>query len=192
MQYYWKIPFISRAIYSIWKIDAQRKYSMCQDWITPDQKLLEIGSGPGSIIEIFRGHGHDVQGLDIADNSISPNLKPDIYDGETMPYADKHFDVSLLLTVLHHVPQPDDILREAMRISRRIIIIEDVYDTPFQAAYTKLTDSITNLEFIGHPHSNRSDAEWRATFERFGWTLRHHKIYPLAKLFQQAIYVVEP
>lgn len=191
MKYYWRIPIISKTIYAIWKIDAQRKYDWVKHGIKAGDHLLEIGSGPGSILDIFRSHGHHVTGLDIADNSYRDDLKSDIYDGVTMPYPDQSFDCALLLTMLHHTPDPDAILREAMRVSKRLIIIEDVYHTPFQAAYTKFTDSITNLEFIGHPHSNRTDAQWLAAIKALGLSVKHHKIYRLAKIYQQAVYIVE-
>ncbi len=191
MKYYWKIPFISPAIFALWKMDAQRKYDWVKDWIDKDQKLLEVGSGPGSILEVFRSYGHKVTGLDIADSSFRQDLKSDIYDGQTMPYVDNQFDTTLLLTMLHHTPDPDHIIQEAMRVSKRLIIIEDVYDTSFQAAYTKFTDSITNMEFIGHPHTNRSDPEWQRSFTKHGLKLIHRKIYKLVKFYQQAVYVLD-
>lgn len=182
---------LSHAIFALWKMDAKRKYSWVKDWILPSDSLLEIGSGPGSIIEIFRNNGHNIMGLDIADNSYNQALKPDIYDGQNMPYADNQFNCAMLLTTLHHTPDPDMIIAEAMRVAKRLIIIEDVYDTMFQAAYTKAADSITNMEFIGHPHSNRSDAEWRQCYDNMGLRLIHHKIYPLAKFFKQAVYILD-
>ncbi len=190
MQIFWKIPFLSHAIFKLWEMDAMRKYKWCAPFIERQDILLEIGSGPGSIIKIFRENGHDVTGLDIADNSFDTSLMPDIYDGINMPYDDNQFDCALILTTLHHTHNPDVIITEAMRVARRIIIIEDVYDTPFQAAYTKITDSITNMEFIGHPHTNRSDSEWRTCFNRLGLKLIHSKIYPLAKFYKQAIYIM--
>ncbi len=191
MRLYWQIPFLSRAIFKIWKLDAERKYKWCAPWIEDQKNLLEIGSGPGSIIKVFTKHGHDVTGLDITDNSYDDSLKPDIYDGLTMPYADNQFDCALILTTLHHTPNPDAIITEAKRIAKRIIIIEDVYDTPFQATYTKITDSITNMEFFGHPHTNRSDKQWRECFEKLGLKLQHSKIYPLAKFYKQALYILD-
>jgi len=191
MKLFWKTPLIGPAIFAVWKIDARRKYRLIKDWLKSGDRLLEIGSGPGSVVKAFRAQGMDVTALDIADNSITDDLKPVIYDGSAMPFADKSFDISLLLTILHHTANPEEIIAEAARVSRRLIIIEDVYDTPFQAAYTKLTDKITNMEFIGHPHSNRSHAEWLATFDRMGFILRRSEIHRLAILYQQAIYIVD-
>ncbi len=191
MQLFWKTPLIGPSKFAVWEIDAQRKYRLTKDAIERADRLLEIGSGPGSVVKVFREKGLDVTALDIADNSITDDLKPTIYDGDIMPFADRSFDIALLLTVLHHTAEPDNILREAGRVSKRLMIMEDVYDTPFQAAYTKLTDKITNMEFIGHPHSNRSHAEWLETFDRMGFTLHHSEIHRLAKFYQQAVYIVD-
>lgn len=191
MQIYWKVPILSKAIFTLWLMDARRKHSWCAPWMKGQTNLLEIGSGPGSIIKIFRDHGHDVTGLDIADNSFHHSLKPDIYDGINMPYGNNQYDCALILTTLHHTPNPDAIIAEAMRVAKRIIIIEDVYDTSFQTACTKITDSITNMEFFGHPHTNRSDKQWRECFEKLGLTLQYSKIYPLAKIYKQALYILD-
>ena len=109
-----------------------------------------------------------------------------------MPFDTQTYDTALLSTMLHHTPDPDHILREASRISRRLIIIEDVYDGPFMEWLTKRFDSLMNLEFRGHPHSNRRDAAWRESFTALGLTLISAHIYPVAWIFQQAVYVVEP
>ena len=108
-----------------------------------------------------------------------------------MPFSDQTYDVALLLTVLHHIEDPESVLLEAARVAKRVIIIEDVYEGAWQRKYTKVADSITNLEFFGHPHTNRSDQQWRATFERLGLRLRYGVVHRLAQIFRQAVYVVE-
>lgn len=187
----WQTPILGPAVFAIWKLDAKRKLEWIGDWVKPDYKLLEVGAGPGSSLSVFRDAGFDITGLDVADSSFNNDLKSILYDGSAMPFGGKAFDAALLLTMLHHTPDPEAILTEAMRVARGLIIIEDVYETAFQRKYTKLADKITNLEFIGHPHTNRDDEQWRATFDRFGWKLRYAKVHRLARIFQQAVYVVE-
>ncbi|MEP3225498.1 MAG: class I SAM-dependent methyltransferase [Parasphingorhabdus sp.] len=191
MQIFWKIPLLGRAVYAIWKMDARRKYRLTHKWLKPADHLVEIGSGPGSVVEIFRDQGLEVTALDIADNSIEKRLRPIIYDGEIMPFDDQTFDTGLLLTILHHTKRPDVILHEAARISKRLIIIEDVYESPWQAFYTKWTDKLTNMEFFGHPHSNRSHQQWLATFDQMGLHLRHSAVHKLAYFYRQAVYVLD-
>ena len=186
------MPLLGRAVFAVWRADARHKLSRIQEFLSPEDCILEIGSGPGSVLAEFRRAGFSVDGLDIADNSISADLKPIVYNGAAMPFSDGAYDTALLLTVLHHIHDPDAIIREAARIARRVIIVEDVYENAWQRKYTKVADSITNLEFFGHPHTNRSDREWRETFQRLGLRLVYNDVQRFALFFKQAAYVLEP
>jgi len=188
---FWKLPVFGPLIFAAWKIDAKRKLGWMQDWLGTSDKMIEIGSGPGSVLDVMRRHDYDVDGLDIKDNSFRKDLQPHIYDGKTMPFAAQSYDVALLPTILHHTPEPDDIIRESARIARRLIIIEDVYEGRFMEWLTKRMDSLMNLEFFGHPHSNRSDRQWRSSFVNMGLTLRHADLHRVGGIFKQAVYVVE-
>lgn len=187
----WKTPFLGSLVFSVWRADARRKLALASPWMSHKDRLLEVGSGPGSVIFEFRRAGFQVDALDVSDTSYSVALAPTLYDGRHMPYANEAFDTALLLTVLHHTTHPEDILIEAARVARRVIVLEDVYDGAWQRKYTKVADSITNLEFFGHPHSNRSDAEWRDSFARLNLDLLHGQVHPFASFFKQALYVVE-
>ena len=187
----WKTPILGPLIFSVWRADARRKLELASPWVSPQDRLLEVGSGPGSVLIEFRRAGFQIDAIDVTDTSYSASLSPELYDGENMPYPSDAYDTALLLTVLHHTPEPDDVLRETARVARRVIILEDVYDGAWQRKYTKVADSITNLEFFGHPHSNRSDAEWRQSFSRLNLKLLHAEVHPFAAFFKQALYVVE-
>ena len=110
---------------------------------------IEIGSGPGSVLDVMRRQNYRVYGLDIRDTSFREDLRPVLYDGHTMPFHHKAFDTALLPTILHHTPDPDHIIMEAARISKRVIIIEDVYEGRVMEWLTKRFDSLMNLEFKG-------------------------------------------
>lgn len=187
----WRTPIFGQAVFAVWQADAQRKLQWTRDWLPQDGLLLEVGSGPGSVLQVLRAAGFVVTGLDIRDTSFRKDLRPELYTGGRMPYEDSQFDVALLFTMLHHTTEPDLILREAARVARRFIVIEDVYENAFQRRYTKLADKVTNLQFVGHPHTNRDNREWRETFEAMGLRLIHHRIHRLAGIFQQAVYVLD-
>jgi len=191
MRLYWQIPVISKAIFSIWKLDAARKLDWIKPWLNPGDRLLEIGSGPGSVLAALRGAGYDTTALDIQDSSSDESLKPVVYDGKNMPFEAGSFDTALILTTLHHTPDPEQIIAEAMRVAKRVIIIEDVFDSPFQHRMTKVADSITNMEFIGHPHSNKDDQGWFGVFDALDLKHVHVSHKPMIRLFKQALYVLE-
>jgi len=178
-------------VFACWKIDARRKLGWMAAHLPQDASLIEIGSGPGSLLEVMRKRGYVIEGLDIRDSSFRPELKPRLYDGVNMPFADKSYDIALLPTILHHTPDPDLIIAEAMRIAPCVIIIEDVYDNRVTEWLTKRLDSVLNLEFRGHPHSNRTDQDWRECFKANNYILRGHKVHRLGFIFKQAVYVIE-
>ena len=137
-------------------------------FLNAGERILDIGSGTCQVAEAFIARGFNVSTLDIADKSLVPALHPQVFDGGRLPYADDSFDVALLLTVLHHIPRPDDTIAEARRVARRVIIMEDVFTSRAEKWVTWIGDSWLNMEIFGHPHTNRDDAGWRETFKRLG------------------------
>jgi len=49
--------------------------------------------------------------------------------------------------------------------------MEDVCERRLQRIATRTIDSLLNLEFFGHPHTNKSDSEWRRIFAGVGLRL---------------------
>jgi hypothetical protein len=127
----------------------------------------------------------------VRDWSCEPTVVPQLVDGVTLPYSDDAFAVGLLITVLHHTPDPEQVLAEAARVARRLIVMEDVHNNETQRLATMAMDSIVNLEFRGHPHSNRTDAEWRATFARHGLDVVSGWRKTYWRAFRTATYVLE-
>ena len=153
--------------------------------------MLEVGSGPGSVVEELRARGHSVTALDIQNSAFDDSLAPIVYNGVTMPFEEGKFDTALILTTLHHADDPDQVVREAARVAKRVIIIEDIYKSPIQRMLTKIMDSITNMEFFDHPHNNRDHDGWQACFKALNLKTTHISEKPIAGYFLQALYVLE-
>jgi SAM-dependent methyltransferase len=173
---------------ALWRMDAQRKCDWLAASLEASARVLEIGSGPGSLVEALRGRGLDVVALDVKAGAFDEALRPMIFDGVTIPFPADAFDVALLATTLHHAEDPDRLIAEAARVAPRVIVIEDIYRSPTQRRLTEIADSLTNLEFEGHPHNNRDDAGWRAAFDRAGLRLLRAETKPYAGVFLQALY----
>jgi ubiquinone/menaquinone biosynthesis C-methylase UbiE len=169
-------------------IDLVRKFD---SWLGRDDRILDIGSGTCNICEILTGRGFDVTPLDIQDLSFVDGIRAHLYDGSVMPFADDGFETALVLTVLHHTRDPEAVLREARRVAKRVVVMEDVYTDWLHRHLTYFFDSLLNLEFAGHPHSNRSDAEWRRTFERLGFRLVEARLGRSLVVFVHATYCLE-
>ena len=187
-----RFPPLYRAYFRLWQHDARRKYERLRPHLPPPgARLLEVGSGPGSVVEVLRAAGHQVTPLDVVDVSARPDLRPVCYGGQRMPFADDSFAVALLLTTLHHTADPDGLLREAARVAPRLLVIEDTYRNAVQRRLTHLADSLTNFEWRGHPHTNRPIHGWTAAFEALGLTTVRVADERFLGLFRQTLFVAE-
>lgn len=137
----------------------------------PKQSLvLDIGGGWGFYGAPLAEHGHHLTVLEV----VKPGYQKTpvvIYDPkDSFPFPDKAFDASLLVTVLHHISDPESVLREAKRVTRkRLIVIEDLYHHALGRLWTQWRDQLYNFEFFGHPCQFRKKEEWIQTFQSLGF-----------------------
>jgi len=170
---------------------AQKIYNLIKTYLIKNERIIDIGAGLCTIDKILLEKGYKLTPIDIKDLSLYENIKPLVYDGKIIPFKDKSFDVALILTVLHHISNPIKIIKEAKRVARRIIIVEDIYKNNFQKLLTFAVDSIINFEFFKHPHSNKSDKEWIQLFEDMELKLLHKKKKRFDSIFLHGIYHLE-
>ena len=146
------------------------------DFVPRQSRVLDIGGGWGYYAEpLRRERDCEVTVLDV----VEPRFRraPVVtYGGDRIPFPDQSFDVSLLVTVLHHVPSPEKVLAEAQRVTRRfVVVIEDIYRTAPGRLWTILRDSFYTLEFVGHPRQFRKKEEWFECFRKLGFGLEFEK-----------------
>lgn len=134
-------------------------------------KILDIGAGTCHVTKLLRQQKYHVVPLDIRNLSLIKDTQPVIYNGKEFPFSQNSFDTALMICMLHHTPDPEWIIREAIRVASRIIIIEDVIKNRFHRYLTYAWDSFLNFEFFGHPHQNKTDHNWIALFEDLGLKL---------------------
>jgi SAM-dependent methyltransferase len=171
-----------------WYIDSLSKYKFLSKYISKDSRIIDIGAGPCMISGHLHRHGINTTSLDVVDENISKVVNLELYDGNIIPYPDKSFDFSLLLTVLHHSYNPELLLREAFRVSHNAIIIEDIYDNVFEKYLTWFLDSLFNWQFLSHPHANKTLTEWNLLFTKYNWEVKLIKINNV--LFIKQAYIV--
>ncbi|MEF8846950.1 MAG: class I SAM-dependent methyltransferase [Candidatus Paceibacterota bacterium] len=158
-------------------------------FISKKDLTLDLGSGGGEVCKFLMERGYEVIPMDIRDLSYRKETRPVIYNGKKIPCKDNTFDVVLISTVLHHTPNPEEVLKEAKRVSaEKIIIIEDIYSNQFHKYITYFFDSLTNFEFIGHPHSNKKDEEWRSLFKSLNLELVEERYDRSWIFFKQVTY----
>jgi SAM-dependent methyltransferase len=152
---------------------------------------LDIGCGSCNVVDLLLNHGLRIVPLDIWNTSFVSSISPTVYDGYRMPFRDNQFSTSLLLFVLHHASDPIKLLVEAMRVSRRLLVFEDIVTSRAHKHLTAILDSIMNLEFKDQPHFNKRDAEWNQTFWQLGLRIVKCEYRTFGLALKQALYVLE-
>lgn len=182
--------FLRKIIFFGWLVDAHYKLARIVRHFDTNDSILDIGAGPCSVCFLLKKKGFNPTALDIKNLSMVNEITPEIYDGKNLPYRDKSFDVALLLTVLHHTKNHEEIIKEAQRTAKKIIIIEDVYSNRFIKYLMYFADSFFNLEFKDHPHSNRTDQAWKELFRQLNIKIIHVEYKRILLIFRQAIYIL--
>ena len=154
---------------------AEGFVSMFEDQLPPRSHILDIGGGWGFYAKPLASRKHHVTVLDV----VKPRFQKApvvVYQGKRIPFADKSFDVSLFITVLHHISDPVAVIREAHRVTRKtLIVVEDLYHHALGRWWTILRDQMYNFEFFGHPCQFKKAEEWVDLFEGLGFTLIEQK-----------------
>ncbi|MBI5877587.1 MAG: class I SAM-dependent methyltransferase [Chloroflexi bacterium] len=132
--------------------------------------MLEIGAGDGHVADALRrATGAYLTLVDVVDYNRTP-LKLHTYDGQNLPFADRSFDYSLLVFVLHHTPDPLIVLREALRVARDgVVIVENHVEGRLRRPFTRAIDSIPHFRW-GVPvcHHTNTAIQWSTLFARAG------------------------
>ncbi|MGK0390722.1 MAG: SAM-dependent methyltransferase [Maribacter sp.] len=182
------ISFIKRSYLKIGNIWVDRKLKT----VVPHLKgnVVDIGSGNGMVAHYLQKKGHHITTLDVGDLSIHDSIKTIVYDGKKMPFKNKEFNTGLILTVLHHTDDPIDVLQEAARVCEQLIIIEDIYNNIIQQYLTYGMDTLVNLGHSNMTYQNKSDQEWKTTFNQLGLEVVSEQQKRVLLFFRQVTYVV--
>ncbi|RJR27900.1 class I SAM-dependent methyltransferase [candidate division WWE3 bacterium] len=177
-------PIINKIIYKISRNRAKTIVGRISEYLPEKSRILDIGAGACGVAELLIDKGHGVVPLDIHDVSFVNNVKPIIYDGTRIPFDDNSFDFVIVILVLHHTKDPKAILKEAKRVSKNIILMEEIYSTKIQKYLTHFWDDLINLEFFVNPHNNKTVSEWEDLFNQLNLKLeatKYHKgdMFPL-------------
>ena len=175
-----------------WKLLVKRLTANIGD----SKTILDIGAGDGGLAsEILKICKVKITGIDPHPQEVSfiPVTK---FDGVTIPFANKSFDMSMINDVLHHDHHPEQILSEAKRVSKKYILIKDHYWTnKVDFALLKWTDGFGNLSYgVNLPYNFLTIESWKKMFktldlkivkmEKFRYSLLDpslHVIFLLAK-----------
>ena len=187
----YKYRFSKNFIYQILRARAKDLARTVSPYLNKDELILDIGPASCTVTEALLKQGLKVFPADIENFSIVDTVLPTLYDGHKLPFKDNQFGTSLILFVLHHTPDPAEILIEAIRVSRRILVFEDIVTSPAHRSLTAALDSLMNLEFYDQPHTNKSDEEWQSTFSQLGLKILGREYKSSAMIMRHALYFLE-
>ncbi|GAB4566427.1 MAG: hypothetical protein Tsb0020_18110 [Haliangiales bacterium] len=147
-------------------------YESIAGHIPPKSSVLDIGAWDGLLgAELHRGLGCEVLNVDVVDKNKT-ELPFLVFDGESLPLADDHFERVLLMYVLHHSANDMALLREARRVCApdgRVLVGEDMVEGIGQRLITVgFHIWLWTFTFMGWSGKFRRVEEWRARFERAG------------------------
>lgn len=108
---------------------AEEMTTVFEEYIPPGSKVLDLGAAYAFYDKPITAPGHTYTGLDVYRPAWTM-ADIMVYDGGKIPFPDQYFDVTILVTVLHHVQDTDSLMKEVWRVTkRRVIVVEDVYHT---------------------------------------------------------------
>src|SRR5687767_8778548 len=108
---------------ALWRV--QEKLAEITSYLDLADRVLDVGAGNCILCQELGRRGYDVVPVDLQNLSFVDEIVPVAYDGTTLPFGDDSFDVALVITVLHHAPDPNAVLAEVRRVAKRIIVIEE-------------------------------------------------------------------
>jgi ubiquinone/menaquinone biosynthesis C-methylase UbiE len=187
----YKYRFSKNLVYRILQARAAGLAKTVSPYLDAGELILDIGPASCTVTETLIKQGLKIFPVDIENFSIVDAVLPTLYDGQRLPFKDNQFDTSLILFVLHHTPDPREVLTEAKRVSRKILVMEDIVTSAAHKFLTGAVDSLINLEFDNQPHSNKSDEEWRSLFGDLGLKLLGREYKTSAAVMRHALYFLE-
>ncbi len=92
------------------------------------KKILDVGCGPGHLVNQLCLTGYNSTGLDITESFIrfaKKNYQGHyiIGDANELPFSNQEFDTVLVRNVLEHMTDDKKVLRECLRVGKRVIIV---------------------------------------------------------------------
>jgi SAM-dependent methyltransferase len=131
--------------------------------IPEDCRLLDVGCGDGQLAHALLQTRPDLR-IDGVDTLVRKRTSVPVmaFDGVTLPYKESSFDGVMLVDVLHHTSDPLSLLREALRVSRRWLVVKDhIRQGPGAALRLQLMDYIGNARHgIALPYNYLSLTQW--------------------------------
>lgn len=102
--------------------EANKEFLKKTNLLNKEQKILEIGSGKGSMVNYLKGEGYKIIGTELSQEYIKEAYQ--IYgklpikqmSGDNLQFKDNSFYIVLSFDVFEHIPDSDKHLQEVRRV----------------------------------------------------------------------------
>lgn len=108
---------------------ARKDFKVIAEWVNPDSKILDLGCGDGSLLELLKNKRNaSGYGVDTSIDKIIKSLNNDInvinadINNKLDYFSDNSFDYVILAQSLQVVDSPVKLIREMLRIGNEVII----------------------------------------------------------------------
>jgi ubiquinone/menaquinone biosynthesis C-methylase UbiE len=162
------------------------------DLLRPDDKILEIGCGIGTIVHELSKKGHNVIGTDISGEAIEYGRKKygclhlEVQAAEILPYEDESFEVVLSFDLFEHIAEIDKHISEVNRVLHPGGYY--LFQTPnrysniiYETLWTK------SLQWRRYHPSLHSPGQLRRRMARHGFKTRFVKMNPINKFTEKKL-----
>jgi len=133
--------------------------------------VLDVGAGDGKMAFAIKERRPDLEmrGLDVHVRKDT-HVPVSYFDGRKLPERDSSYDVVMFVDVLHHTEDPFVLLREAVRVARRAIVIKDhIASGPISHKTLKFMDRIGNERYgVALPYNYWCERQWLTAFSDLG------------------------
>lgn len=149
------------------------------------RRVLDVGVGSGKVARLVQQARPEckIVGVDVLLPS-RPLVATALFDSVRLPFRDASFDAAMVVDVLHHVADPQALLREVVRVSPAAILVKDHLKEGVAARVTlAFMDRVGNRRFgVASPGNYLDRREWLELFQDTGLTIRSWeedlRIYP--------------
>lgn len=143
-----------------------------------DERALDVGTGAGALALALAPIVREVVGVDrvpellkLARERAPANVTFAEGDAEHLPFGDASFDLAGTLRTLHHVPRPELVLAELVRVTRpggRLLVVDQI--APVDPLDALVIDRFERARDPGHTRL-LPDIDLRQLFEANGLVL---------------------
>jgi len=167
------------------------------DILRPDDRILEIGCGIGTVVHELSSKGHDIIGIDISGEAIEygrkkyGGLRLEVQAAETLPYMDESFDAVLSFDLFEHIAAIDMHVDEV----RRVLCPGGYYLFQTPNKYSNIIYEILwtkSLQWRRYHPSLHSPGQLRRRMARHGFEARFVKMNPINEFTEKKLQKLGP